>query len=107
MANRIDELENKRELTEQEQTEYSNLKESEEVIRTAVKDLIDEFNLMGKEDFVADVIFDQLLRSHRTLQQKFWHGISSILNRLSKTEYSWAWLKIQVMDYYRLTILKN
>lgn len=92
--NRLEELtklSGQRDLDDYELRELLRLQKSDAAIRAAVKSLADELNSMGNSDqaFAQDVVFDELNRQHRTLQQNFWRSIAGVISKLASVSPSY------------------
>lgn len=61
-----------------------NGKTQTEVAAKAIEDLMDAVNIMGSDDPVVQGIIEQIMVSHRTLQQNFWRVMMQVIKRYSE-----------------------
>ena len=65
--------------------------EKKEEVRQAVKTIIDNINAMGFEKEVGNIIVDEIGKTHRTLQQRFFADVLKpiILDFAERGEQGW------------------
>ncbi len=55
-----------------------------EVAAEAIHNIMDAVNVMGSDDPVVQGIIEELMVSHRTLQQNFWRVMMQVIKRYSE-----------------------
>lgn len=70
---------------DQELSEYAL--EAIEDVRKAYSNLSDACNMMGMDQLVADTLFKEIQRDHRTLQQTFWRIIFKVMEQYGNSEF--------------------
>ncbi len=81
-----------------------------EVAADAINKIMDAVNVMGSDDPVVQGIIEELMVSHRTLQQNFWRVMMQVIKRYSEFSYDLrnqgavelcTYIKEQVAENYK------
>ena len=58
-----------------------------EVAAKAIHNIMDAVNVMGTDETVVQGIIEELMVSHRTLQQNFWRVMMQVIKRYSEFSF--------------------